>query len=143
MLTIVNVIADAIRCQVFPMIVKMCPLKTMNLYFLPTNIFGNPKSFSIVNSFPFSFGIWFILIIEENSLHKCITPTKNKKDSRLKRVPWLFFSGLKVSKSRKQFMVFSILPKDEQSLEDAQDSEFCSSFGRIENTIIFLRFTDL
>ena len=47
---------------------------------------------------------------------------------------------LKVSKSRNQFMVFKILPKKQTkftilSKEDAQYSEFCSFFGRIEDTI--------
>ena len=47
---------------------------------------------------------------------------------------------LKVSKSRKQFMVSSILPKNKRktlfwllSKEDAQDIEFSSIFGRIED----------
>ena len=47
---------------------------------------------------------------------------------------------LKVSKSQKHFMVSSILPKNERnslswtSVEDAQDSEFRSFFGRNEDT---------
>ena len=49
--------------------------------------------------------------------------------------------GLKVRQSRKKIMVFSILPKKRTKLftilstEDAQDSEFRSFFGRIEDTI--------
>ena len=51
---------------------------------------------------------------------------------------------LKVSKSRKQFMVASILPKKRTKLTilsifSTEDSELCSFFGRIEETIMYFR----
>ena len=45
---------------------------------------------------------------------------------------------LKVTQSRKQIMISSILPRTKLTIlskEHAQDSEFCSFFGRIEETI--------
>ena len=56
-----------------------------------------------------------------------------------------FFLKIKVSKSRKQFMTSSILPKNERnslSLASSisnQDSKFCALFGKIEETIIYFR----
>ena len=52
---------------------------------------------------------------------------------------------LKLSKSRKQFKVSSILPKKHRTkltilrIFCTQDSKFCSFFGRIEDTKIFFR----
>ena len=50
-------------------------------------------------------------------------------------------SQLKVSKSRKQFMVSSIFSKKQRKITilstfSTQNSEFCLSFGKIEETII-------
>ena len=57
---------------------------------------------------------------------------------------FLFSIWVKVSKSRKQIMVFSILPKTQrnlyiQSIFSTQNSEFRSFYGRIEETIICFR----
>ena len=67
----------------------------------------------------------------------------NEKGTQiLKKIFHFVLTLLKVSKSRKQFIVSSIFPKNEQnslSFFFTQDSEFCSFFGRIEDTIIFFR----
>ena len=80
------------------------------------------------------YGIW--LHIDVSKSHNWVIFFLEKHSSFSCRCAFTRYLSeqLKVSKSRKQFMVSRILPKNEQT-EQSQDSNFQSFFGRIQETI--------